>query len=176
VLRALRARFPRPARARPSLQVQVLASLFFRNKAAYAVGKIVYGSEEVPFALPILQNARGELYLDALLLDADQLNVLFSFARAYFFVDMEVPAAYVSFLRRGSRPIGSRVSGSEFKVQSSELRSRVAEFRNPKPETRNPKPETRNSKLCRTRSHAFQIALRITSNTGRVIRPRSSNC
>jgi len=25
--------------------------------------------------------------------------VLFSFARAYFFVDMEVPAAYVSFLR-----------------------------------------------------------------------------
>jgi isocitrate dehydrogenase kinase/phosphatase len=25
--------------------------------------------------------------------------VLFSFARAYFFVDMEVPAGYVSFLR-----------------------------------------------------------------------------
>jgi isocitrate dehydrogenase kinase/phosphatase len=100
VVRALRARFPRPARARPSLQIQVLGSLFFRNKAAYAVGKIVNGSEEVPFAVPILQNARGELYLDALLLDADQLIILFSFARAYFFVDMEVPAAYVSFLRQ----------------------------------------------------------------------------
>ncbi|MDH4172482.1 MAG: bifunctional isocitrate dehydrogenase kinase/phosphatase [Betaproteobacteria bacterium] len=100
VLRALRARFPRPARARPNLQIQVLGSLFFRNKAAYAVGKIVNGGEEVPFALPILQNERGQLYLDALLLDADQLNVLFSFARAYFFVDMEVPAAYVSFLRQ----------------------------------------------------------------------------
>jgi len=100
VLRALRARFPRPARARPNLQIQVLGSLFIRNKAAYAVGKIVNGSEEVPFALPILQNERGELYLDALLLDADQLYVLFSFARAYFFVDMEVPAAYVSFLRQ----------------------------------------------------------------------------
>jgi len=100
VLRALRARFPRPARARPSLQIQVLGSLFFRNKAAYAVGKIVNGSEEVPFAVPILQNERGELYLDALLLDADQLIILFSFARAYFFVDMEVPAAYVSFLRQ----------------------------------------------------------------------------
>jgi isocitrate dehydrogenase kinase/phosphatase len=99
VVHALRGRFARPARARPSLQVQVLGSLFFRNKAAYAVGKIVNGSEEVPFALPILRNARGELYLDALLLDADQLIVLFSFARAYFFVDMEVPAAYVSFLR-----------------------------------------------------------------------------
>jgi isocitrate dehydrogenase kinase/phosphatase len=99
VVRALRARFPRPARARPSLQIQVLGSLFFRNKAAYAVGRIVNGSEEVPFAVPILQNAEGELYLDALLLDTDQLVVLFSFARAYFFVDMEVPAAYVSFLR-----------------------------------------------------------------------------
>ena len=100
VLHAARARFPRPARARPSLQIQVLGSLFFRNKAAYAVGKIVNGSEEVPFAVPILQNERGELYLDALLLDADQLIILFSFARAYFFVDMEVPAAYVSFLRQ----------------------------------------------------------------------------
>jgi isocitrate dehydrogenase kinase/phosphatase len=99
VVRALRARFPRPARARPSLQVQVLGSLFFRNKAAYAVGRIVNGSEEVPFVVPILQNAKGDLYLDALLLDTDRLMVLFSFARAYFFVDMEVPAAYVSFLR-----------------------------------------------------------------------------
>jgi isocitrate dehydrogenase kinase/phosphatase len=100
VVRALRARFPRPTRARPSLQIQVLGSLFFRNKAAYAVGRLVNGNHEVPFAVPILQNERGELYLDALLLDADQLIILFSFARAYFFVDMEVPAACVSFLRQ----------------------------------------------------------------------------
>jgi len=100
VVRALRARFARPARARPSLQIQVLASLFIRNKAAYVVGKIVNGAEEVPFAVPILQNERGELYLDALLLDTDRLIVLFSFARAYFFVDMEVPAATISFLRQ----------------------------------------------------------------------------
>jgi len=99
LVHALRQRFPRPARARPSLQIQVLGSLFFRNKAAYAVGKVINGNLEVPFAVPILRNAKGELYVDALLLDADQLIVLFSFARAYFFVDMEVPAAYVSFLR-----------------------------------------------------------------------------
>ncbi|MGH8688636.1 MAG: isocitrate dehydrogenase kinase/phosphatase AceK regulatory subunit, partial [Burkholderiales bacterium] len=100
LVRALRLRFPRPARARPNLQIQVLGSLFFRNRAAYALGKIINGSEEVPFVAPVLQNARGELYLDALLLDIDQLIILFSFARAYFFVDMEVPAAYVSFLRQ----------------------------------------------------------------------------
>ena len=100
IVHALRAHFPRPTRARPSLQIQVLGSLFFRNKAAYIVGKAMNGNVELPFAVPILQNDRKELYLDTLLLEQDQLLVLFSFARAYFFVDMEVPAAYVSFLRQ----------------------------------------------------------------------------
>jgi isocitrate dehydrogenase kinase/phosphatase len=99
VVRVLRAHFPRPVRVRPDLQIQVLASLFFRNKAAYIVGRIINAQREIPFAVPILQNERAELYLDTLLMGEDQLLVLFSFARAYFFVDMEVPAAYVSFLR-----------------------------------------------------------------------------
>ena len=99
VVRALRAHFPRPARAEPDLQIQVLASLFFRNKGAYVIGRVVNGGHDLPFAVPVLQNARGEIYLDTLLVGEDQLLVLFSFARAYFFVDMEAPAAYVSFLR-----------------------------------------------------------------------------
>jgi isocitrate dehydrogenase kinase/phosphatase len=99
IVHALRRHFPRPARAHPDLQVQVLGSLFFRNKGAYVVGRIINAHREVPFAVPLLQNERGELYADTLLLGEDQLLVLFSFARAYFFVDMEVPAACVSFLR-----------------------------------------------------------------------------
>jgi isocitrate dehydrogenase kinase/phosphatase len=99
ILRALRKLFPRPARAQPDLQIQVLNSLFFRNKGAYVVCRVINDGHEYPFAVPILQNERGELYLDALLTGEDQLLVLFSFARAYFFVDMEVPAGYVSFLR-----------------------------------------------------------------------------
>ena len=99
VVRALRPHFPRPARAQPDLQVQVLCSLFFRNKAAYIIGRVINAHRELPFAVPVLQNERGELYLDTLLVGEDQLLVLFSFARAYFFVDMEAPAAYVSFLR-----------------------------------------------------------------------------
>jgi isocitrate dehydrogenase kinase/phosphatase len=100
LVHALRARFPRPARARPSLQVQVASSLFFRNKGAYVIGRVINGNTELPFAVPILKNEKGELYLDALVTGADSLVVLFSFARAYFFVDMEVPAATVSFLRQ----------------------------------------------------------------------------
>jgi isocitrate dehydrogenase kinase/phosphatase len=99
IVHALRKLFPRPARAQPDLQIQVLDSLLFRNKAAYVVGRLINAHREVPFAIPILQNESGQIYLDALLAGEDQLLVLFSFARAYFFVDMEVPAACVSFLR-----------------------------------------------------------------------------
>ena len=86
-------------RLRANFQVQVLSGLFYRNKGAYVVGKIINGFNEVPFALPILHNREGKLIVDAALFGEDDLLLLFSFARAYFMVDMEVPSAYVQFLR-----------------------------------------------------------------------------
>jgi isocitrate dehydrogenase kinase/phosphatase len=86
-------------RMRANFQVQVLSSLFFRNKGAYVVGKIINGFQETPFALPILHNEHGRLEIDTALFDEDDLLLLFSFARAYFMVNMEVPSAYVQFLR-----------------------------------------------------------------------------
>jgi isocitrate dehydrogenase kinase/phosphatase len=84
---------------RPNFQLQVLSSLFYRNKGAYAVGKMVNGFTEVPFALAILHTAGGRLAIDTAMFEEDELLILFSFARAYFMVDMEVPSAYVTFLR-----------------------------------------------------------------------------
>jgi isocitrate dehydrogenase kinase/phosphatase len=84
---------------RANFQMQVLSSLFFRNKGAYVVGKIINGFSELPFAWPILHDRQGKLVLDTCLFGEDELQMLFSFARAYFMVDMEVPAAYVQFLR-----------------------------------------------------------------------------
>ncbi len=111
-------------RPRANFQIQVLSGLFYRNKGAYAVGKIVNGFSELPFALPILhteptpgrpksansppgadaegvtgQASSGQLIIDTALFGEDDLLLLFSFARAYFLVDMEVPSAYVQFLR-----------------------------------------------------------------------------
>ncbi|HEY0491201.1 MAG TPA: isocitrate dehydrogenase kinase/phosphatase AceK regulatory subunit, partial [Telluria sp.] len=79
----------------PNYQIQVLSNLFFRNKGAYVVGKVINGTQEFPFVVPILHNRACELVLDAVLLDHAQIAVLFSFTRAYFMVDMEVPSAYV---------------------------------------------------------------------------------
>ncbi|MGO4391908.1 bifunctional isocitrate dehydrogenase kinase/phosphatase [Variovorax sp. M-6] len=84
---------------RANFQLQVLSGLFYRNKGAYVVGKINNGFIEMPFALPILHDAAGKFYVDAALFGEDDLQMLFSFARAYFMVDMEVPSAYVQFLR-----------------------------------------------------------------------------
>jgi len=87
-------------RPRANFQIQVLSSLFFRNKGAYVVGKIINGFKETPFALPILHTASGEfLVIDTVLFGEDELQMLFSFARAYFLVNMEIPSAYVQFLR-----------------------------------------------------------------------------
>ena len=86
-------------RPRANFQIQVLSSLFYRNKGAYAVGKIINGFNETPFALPILHGDNGGLVIDAALFGEDDLLMIFSYARAYFLVEMEVPSAYVQFLR-----------------------------------------------------------------------------
>ena len=99
LMAALEDYFPRPGQARPNFQIQVLSSLFFRNKAAYIVGRALNVTDVFPFAIPILQNVRGELYLDTIITEHTLLQTLFSFARAYFMVDMDVPSAYVPFLQ-----------------------------------------------------------------------------
>jgi isocitrate dehydrogenase kinase/phosphatase len=109
VLEAINSRLNQD-KLRANFQIQVLSSLFFRNKGAYVVGKIINGFNEVPFALPILHNGPAppgtpslpgdsRLVIDTCLFGEDELQALFSFARAYFMVEMEVPSAYVQFLR-----------------------------------------------------------------------------
>jgi isocitrate dehydrogenase kinase/phosphatase len=98
VLAAFRRRYPRPFEAATSLQIQVLGSLFFRNRTAYIVGRLINGLEVRAFAVPLKHDDEGRLTVDALLLEPTELAFLFSANRAYFLVDMEVPSAYVKFL------------------------------------------------------------------------------
>lgn len=82
----------------PNFQIHVLSSLFLRNKAAYIVGRILNGDVVTPFALPIVHDGQGHLAIDTVLLQPEQLRIVFSFTHAYFMVDMDVPSAYVHFL------------------------------------------------------------------------------
>ena len=85
--------------AAPNLQLQVLGSAFYRNKAAYVVGKVVNADDETPFAVPVLHGDDGRLELDTILIGEEPINILFSLSRAYFMVDMDVPSGYVAFLQ-----------------------------------------------------------------------------
>ena len=49
--------------------------------------------------LELLKNKNGEFFLDTIVFRLENLGILFSFSRAYFMADMEVPSAYVNFLK-----------------------------------------------------------------------------
>ena len=96
---ASRAQLPEDFVPASDCQIHVLRTLFYRNKGAYLIGRFVNDGEVLPFAIPILQDFRKRLFLDAILFGAERIESLFNFSRAYFMVDMDVPSAYVQFLK-----------------------------------------------------------------------------
>jgi isocitrate dehydrogenase kinase/phosphatase len=99
LMRAIRERFPANRARHQNFQIAVLCEPFFRNKAAYVIGKAINGADQIPFVIAILNDEHGGLYVDTLLAGEDEISNIFSFSRAYFMVDTEVPAAVVDFLR-----------------------------------------------------------------------------
>ncbi len=87
-------------RPEPFTQFQVVSSLFFRNKAAYIVGRVLVGHHSAPFVVPLLLTERRELYVDTVIINADDIALIFSFTRAYFMVDTKAPAGLVHFLEK----------------------------------------------------------------------------
>ncbi|WP_249976172.1 bifunctional isocitrate dehydrogenase kinase/phosphatase [Vreelandella olivaria] len=87
-------------------QIELLKSVFYRNKGAYLVGRILGGGEQVPLVLPVLHGKGfGEqqggdpcLHLDTVLTETDEVSIIFSFTRAYFQVDVPVPGEFVNYL------------------------------------------------------------------------------
>ncbi|MCG7897273.1 MAG: bifunctional isocitrate dehydrogenase kinase/phosphatase [Candidatus Thiodiazotropha weberae] len=81
------------------LRFDILESPFYRNKAAYLIGRMVYGDKICPFIIPLINNEEGGLFVDALLIRGRHVEALFSFARAYFMAKTPVPTATVAFLK-----------------------------------------------------------------------------
>jgi len=81
------------------IRFDLLKSLFYRNKAAYIVGRVVSPDGQQPFILPLLHEPTLGLYVDSLITDPAQMTIIFGFSRAYFMVDLPVPSAMVHFLK-----------------------------------------------------------------------------
>jgi isocitrate dehydrogenase kinase/phosphatase len=82
----------------PVGRAEVLMPVFYRNKGAYLVGCLWSGGQLVPMAIALLHPSQG-IVVDALLLDENDISIIFSFAHSYFLADIDRPHALVGFLR-----------------------------------------------------------------------------
>jgi len=79
-------------------KTEMLTSVLFRGKGAYLVGRFFTPSHNFPLVLALLNTPAGIL-ADAVLLDENEVSILFSFTRSYFHVNVRRPAELVSFLK-----------------------------------------------------------------------------
>jgi isocitrate dehydrogenase kinase/phosphatase len=80
-------------------RAEIVQAPFFRRKGAYLLGRVYQGSRSHPLVLALLHNDRG-IVVDAVLLDENDLSILFSFTRSHFHVDVGPPYELVRFLKR----------------------------------------------------------------------------
>ena len=82
-----------------TLKFDIIDTVFYRNKGAYIIGKVVSPAGETPFIVAILNDEQGHVYIDTLLTDSEQMAIVFGFARAYFFVDCPYLLPLITFLQ-----------------------------------------------------------------------------
>ncbi len=80
------------------IQIHILTPILYRNKSAYAVGRIMHNNHSYPFVIALF-NREGKLYVDAFLNEEADIVNIFSFSRAYFKAEFNVPSAIVRFLK-----------------------------------------------------------------------------
>jgi isocitrate dehydrogenase kinase/phosphatase len=78
--------------------LEVVPEPFFRNKAAYVVGRARRGASVAPVVLALLHGPQG-VEVDAVLTSEDEASIVFSFARWYFLVASDPPRPLIGFLR-----------------------------------------------------------------------------
>ena len=98
IVQTLKNDWPNHFRSGAPMRVEMLNTIFYRNKGAYLVGRTFVSAKLRPFVLPILYD-EDQLVVDTLVTDVNDLSIIFSFARSYFMVDVDVPSETVRFLK-----------------------------------------------------------------------------
>ncbi|MCW8195856.1 bifunctional isocitrate dehydrogenase kinase/phosphatase [Proteobacteria bacterium 005FR1] len=81
------------------VRIDILESVFYRNKGAYLVGRAIYKKQRIPLILPLLHNEHDGIYVDSVIFEPDDVSIIFSFTRSYFMVDAPIPSRFVRFIR-----------------------------------------------------------------------------
>ncbi|MGY5450511.1 bifunctional isocitrate dehydrogenase kinase/phosphatase [Agarivorans sp. MS3-6] len=80
-------------------KITMLTPVFYRNKAAYLIGQYQSEGLSFPIVFPLL-NQQGKVAIDSVLIDTDEVSIIFGFARSYFMVDAPAPRRIVNFLKQ----------------------------------------------------------------------------
>jgi isocitrate dehydrogenase kinase/phosphatase len=78
--------------------IEIIDAVFYQATRAYVVGRVVAGDQQLPLAMALRNGSRG-VVVDAIILEEDELSILFGIARSYFHVDLERVAEAVAFLK-----------------------------------------------------------------------------
>lgn len=78
--------------------IEILPPVFYRGTAAYVVGRMRVGDALLPLVFAFLHHVEG-IVTDAVLMQPNEVSIVFSFTRAYFHVDVDRPHLTIGFLR-----------------------------------------------------------------------------
>ncbi|MDX2344861.1 MAG: bifunctional isocitrate dehydrogenase kinase/phosphatase [Acidimicrobiia bacterium] len=92
-------RFALHGEQQPVTSIEAYPHPFYRGRAAYVVGSISGGALTLPLAIAIHRTSRG-LVIGAVLVEQDDISVLFSYTRASFMVAVDDPGKMVNYLGR----------------------------------------------------------------------------
>ena len=79
------------------LRFEFIDTHFFQSTRAYLVGRIRLADHTQPIVIA-LRNDRDGIHVDAVLLNTEQIGVVFSYTRSYYFADPTSVVAAVQFL------------------------------------------------------------------------------
>ena len=83
-----------------AFEIQSLKPVFFRQKAAYIIGRIALSETRVtPLVIAFFNEPGRGVFVDAVVTDNESIANIVSFSRSYFFVKTPYPAAVVDFVK-----------------------------------------------------------------------------
>lgn len=82
-----------------SARFELLKPVFYRNKGAYLVGRLVTDEVIHPIVFALMHRTDEGIEIDAVIVDPEEVSVVFSFTRSYFMVDVPIPVDFVAFLQ-----------------------------------------------------------------------------
>ncbi|MEP7041488.1 MAG: bifunctional isocitrate dehydrogenase kinase/phosphatase [Dokdonella sp.] len=87
--------------------IELLRTVFYRERRAYLVGRILDGDEGTPLVIALMSTPQG-VRADAVLTNLNQISLLFGYARSYFHADLPTIGNTVVFLEAlmPHKPVG----------------------------------------------------------------------